>query len=212
MVDSSKFLIRTIQEENFPIQSYISASAIGYYGDGGNQLLHEDGEVVTKEFLSDVCVAWEQAASEAQELVDNLSIIRIGTVLSPERGALEKMSQTIPYGVANYLGSGRQWMSWIHLDDICKIFLFALEHELSGIYNGVAPEVLTNKEFTNQLRKAVNPKSALLPAPALGIKMVFGEMARVVLNSSKVSSRKIENAGFKFTYPTLEMALSNLCK
>lgn len=209
-VDSTQLLIRTIQDENLPIQSYISASAIGYYGDGGDRLLEEHDEVVTKEFLSEVCVKWEEAAWKAESLVNHLGIIRIGTVLSPAGGALSKMATTIPYGVANYLGSGKQLMSWVHLEDISGIFLYAIKQKLSGVYNGVAPEVLTNKDFTNQLRKAINPRSLLLPAPAFGIQLAFGEMSRVVLNSSNISSKKIESSGFEFKYPTLQKALGQL--
>jgi len=177
-VDTTELLISTIKEHNIPIQSYVSASAIGLYGDGGDQLLREEDGVVSKEFLSDICLAWEEAALQAQDLVQSLAVIRIGTVLSPTGGALEKMSKTIPLGVANYLGSGKQWMSWIHLDDICRIMLYAIDQT----------------------------------APAFGIKMIFGEMARVVLNSSKVSSEKIKATGFKFSHPTLASALAELYK
>ena len=209
-IQSSELLIKTIEERQLTIKSYVSASAIGFYGDGGEQYLTEGDSVVTKEFLSDVCVAWEQAALGAKGLVDHLSIIRIGTVLSPKGGALEKMAQTIPLGVANYLGHGRQLISWIHLHDVSEIIVHAIEKDLTGIYNAVAPEVLTNKDFTKQLKDAINSKALLLPAPAFGIKLVFGEMARVVLNSSNISSEKIRQTGFSFEYPSLEKALGQL--
>ncbi len=209
-VNTNALLIETIKERQLAVKSYVSASAIGYYGDGGTQYLSEGDGVVTKEFLSDVCVAWEEAALPAKGLVDHLSIIRIGTVLSPEGGALEKMAQTIPLGIANYLGNGQQLISWIHLHDVSQILVYAIQEQLQGIYNAVAPEVLTNKEFTNQLKNAINSKALLLPAPAFGIKLVFGEMARVVLNSSNISSKKIREAGFSFDYPTLQEALSQL--
>ncbi len=209
-VKTTALLAKTIKDKELSIKSYVSASAIGYYGDGGTEHLTEERGVVTKEFLSDVCVAWEKAALEVKDIVDHLSIIRIGTVLSPEGGALEKMTPTIPLGVANYLGNGRQLMSWIHLHDVSKMFVHMIQNKLKGIYNGVAPEVLTNRDFTQLLKNTINSKAVLLPAPSLGIKMVFGEMSRVVLNSSNISSKKISDTGFSFDYPTLQKALDQL--
>ena len=209
-MDSTQLLINTIRDQKLDIKSFISASAIGFYGDGGDVQLDEEDPIQTKEFLSDVCVAWEAAAAPAAKSVDHLCIVRIGTVLSPSGGALEKMTQTIPLGIASYLGSGKQYMSWIHLEDIARILVYSISNQLSGIYNAVAPEVLSNKEFTDKLRQAINPKALLLPAPALGIKVAFGEMSRVVLNSSNISAEKIENTGFKFSYPTLNLALQEL--
>jgi len=209
-VKSNELLINIIKERKLEVKSYVSASAIGYYGDGGSQYLSEQDGVITKEFLSDVCVAWEDAALPVKEFVDHLSFIRIGTVLTPKGGALEKMSKTIPLGVANYLGNGNQLMSWIHLHDVSNIFMFALRQQLEGVYNAVAPEVLTNRDFTSQLKNALNSKALLLPAPAIGIKLIFGEMSRVVLNSSNISSKKIREAGYSFKYPTLQEALGEL--
>lgn len=209
-IDTTQLLISEVQRRKMDLDSYISASAIGYYGDGGEKLLREEDGVQTDEFLSQVCVAWEEAAQKASSITDHVCILRIGTVLSPTGGALEKMDVTIPYGVANYLGSGKQMMSWIHLDDLCHMIQYSIEHQLTSIYNAVAPEVVSNKDFTSTLRDAINTKALILPAPAFGIKMMFGEMARVVLNSSNVSADKIKEAGFKFSYPTLDEALRAL--
>jgi len=209
-IDSTKLLISEASRRNMKVTAYISASAIGYYGDGGTQLLIEEDDVQTDEFLSQVCVAWEDVAHESSSITDKVSILRIGTVLSPSGGALEKMSVTIPYGIANYLGNGRQHMSWIHLDDLCYMIMFCIDEQLQGIYNAVAPEVVSNKSFTSALRDAINPKALLLSAPAIGIKLAFGEMSRVVLNSSNVDASKIINAGYKFLYPTVDQALTHL--
>jgi len=209
-VDSTRLIIDTLVDRSIRPMGYIAASAIGYYGDGGAQLLTEETPVVTQEFLSDVCVAWEDAAKQAAEVSNHLSILRIGTVLSPEGGALAKMDKTIPFGIANYIGSGEQYMSWIHLDDICGIIVHAIEHHIDGIYNAVAPEAISNKAFTDALRREINKKALLLPAPTMAIKLIFGEMARVVLNSSNVSADKIIETGYTFEYPTLATALAAL--
>ena len=209
-IDSTRLLIEAAGKKSRKLEAFISASAIGYYGDGGNRLLTEESGVITNEFLSEVCMAWEEEAAKASDVSEQVSIIRIGTVLSPEGGALEKMDVTIPYGVANYLGSGKQFMSWIHISDVCGIIMHLIKNQKSGIYNAVAPEVHTNKSFTEVLKNAINRFAVLLPAPALGIKLMFGEMARVVLNSSKVSAEKIIESGYEFIFPDLETALKDL--
>lgn len=209
-VESTRLLLSSIKQHKIPLESYISASAIGYYGDGGTQLLTEESGVITKEFLSDVCVQWEEEAQAAQPLCQSLSIVRIGTVLSKTGGALEKMDKSIPFGIASYLGSGNQLMSWIHIDDLCHMIAYLIDKRLSGIYNGVAPEVLSNKDFTKTLRDVINPNALLVGTPSIALKLALGEMSRVVLNNSNVSAHKIINKGFSFKYPTLKNALENL--
>ncbi len=126
-INSSALLISKAKERGLNIKGYISASAIGYYGDGGTKELTEDTPMVTKEFLSDVCIAWEEAGLKAKSISPSVTILRIATVLSPIGGALEKMDVTIPYGVANYLGNGKQLMSWIHVDDLCRMIKYAID-------------------------------------------------------------------------------------
>lgn len=209
-IKSTQLLISAAEKNSKKLQAYISASAIGYYGDGGDKLLKEDTGVVTEEFLSDVCVLWEEEAKKAQAICPQVSIVRIGTVLSSEGGALEKMDATIPFGVANYLGSGNQYMSWIHIDDLCGIIIHLIKEQLAGTFNAVAPTTYRNKEFTRILKNTINKHAVLLPAPAFGIKMIFGEMARVVLNSSKVSAEKLISSGYQFVFPELEKALHDI--
>ena len=208
--ESTRLLISAFAARGVSVDHFVSASAIGYYGNGKDQWLYEDTPVVTKEFLSDDCVLWEEASSLADQIAKHISILRIGTVLSRNGGALAKMDMTIPYGVANYFGSGEQYMSWIHEIDLANMFLYMIKQDLSGIYNAVAPEVLTNKDFTEALRDAVNPKAFLLPAPAIGLKIALGEMSRVILNSSRVRAEKIIGRQFNFGYPTAKSALKDL--
>jgi len=207
---SNELLIETLSERSIHLERFIGASAIGYYGDADDKILSEEDDVVTDEFLSQVCVAWEAAMQPATQISDKLCIIRIGTVLSPSGGALEKMDQTIPMGIASYIGNGQQIMSWIHIEDISRMIIYCMDHGLNGIYNGVSPNALSNYDFTKTLRDVINPKALLVPAPSMAIRLVFGEMSRVVLNSNHVSAQKILNAGFKFSYPALKAALSEI--
>lgn len=208
---STALLVNHFRKATHPLLSFISASAIGYYGDGGNMRLKEDTPMANREFLSNVCEAWEQEAEKARNIPCRLVILRIATVLSRAGGALDKMDATIPFGVANYLGNGRQFFSWIHIDDLCQMMITAIQNkDMNGVYNACAPEELTNKQFTEELRDAINKKALLLPAPALGIKVAFGEMSRVVLNSSRVVADKILDTGFQFEFRNAEKALVNL--
>lgn len=208
--DSTGLLKSKFEIENKKLKGIVNASAIGYYGDSTDQILTEESDPNTDEFLVQVCKEWERAASELVSITDHLAIIRIGTVLTKNGGALPKMADPIKFGVANYLGSGKQWMSWIHIDDISKAILFLLENEMSGIFNGSSPNPVQNKVFTKILRKHVNRFSILLPAPEKIVRIAFGELANLVFNSNRVSSKKIENAGFQFEYPDLHSALTNI--
>ncbi len=209
-IQSTHFLIQTFEQAKVKLETFISASAIGYYGDGGDKWLGEETPPVTKEFLSDVCIHWENAAHHATSVARHLSILRIGTVLSREGGALSKMDMTIPIGIANYFGNGQQYMSWIHADDLAKMMIFIANHRLSGIYNAVAPDVLTNKSFTQKLVSVMNPKAFTLAAPSFALRLALGEMSRVILNSSRVRSEKIQSVGFNFDYPLAGSALEAL--
>lgn len=211
-VKSAKLLLDTFKKGN-KLKAVVNASAIGYYGDSGENLVDENSPVQTQEFLSEVCQIWEKAAETLNEICDRLVIVRIGTVLSDEGGALDKIVPPIKLGMANYLGNGKQWMSWIHIDDISRMILFFLENEKTkGIYNGVSPYPERNIDFTKKLKKVVNRFAIVLPAPSLGVKAIFGEMARLVLNSNKVSSQKIQDAGFQYEFAELKDAVRDLFK
>ncbi len=209
--ESTAFLIHNLARRGIKLRSFVSASAVGYYGDTGHDIAAEDDLPHNKEFLSEVCQAWEEAAQHATELTANFSILRISTVLTKEAGALDKMAKTIPFGMANYLGSGKQYLPWIHMKDISGFIHHCMTTSMEHtIYNTSAPEEWTNYEFTDQLRQAINKKALLMPAPAFSIKMLFGEMSRVVLNSTRVSTDRIENSGYKFYFPDLTSALRDI--
>jgi len=188
----------------------VSASAVGYYGSRGDELLDESS-AAGGDFLSEVCVAWEREAQTAGALGMRVAIIRIGMVLDASGGALARMLLPFRMGVGGRLGSGRQWMSWIHLADLAEQFRFAVENPVAGVWNGVAPAPVTNLEFTRELAHALQ-RPAFLPVPAFGLKILFGEMAEVLLESQRVAPRAAQAAGFRFQFPQLSAALGDLLR
>ena len=207
----SNTLIATfLQKEKHTIKAYISASAIGFYADRGAALMTET-DVAGRGFLAESTVAWENAIDEVRKTGVRTVALRIGIVLSTEGGALPQM--LIPFHLRSgvYFGSGEQYLSWIHIDDLCNMFQYALEHEkMSGIFNAVAPNPVTNFAFTKAISEAKGGGYLLLPAPAFTMRIAMGEMADTVLGSTKVSSQKIENQGFKFKYTQAVDALKSL--
>jgi uncharacterized protein (TIGR01777 family) len=188
----------------------IAASAIGYYGDRGDEQLDEAAGPGS-DFLAEVCEAWEHEAVAAEELNVRVAVIRIGVVLGKDGGALQKMLLPFRLGLGGRLGSGRQWMSWIHVDDLVGLFAYALEHaEVHGVLNGVAPAPVTNAEFTAALGRALC-RPAVLPVPALGLRLALGEMSAILLASQRGLPRAAQRFGFEFRHPKIESALADLC-
>ncbi|MCI0338529.1 MAG: TIGR01777 family oxidoreductase [Acidobacteria bacterium] len=187
----------------------VSASAVGFYGDRGDEQIDErsaNGEG----FLCEVSEQWEREALRAREFGLRVSLVRTGVVLSPNGGALEKMLLPFKLGIGGRLGSGRQWFPWIHIDDIVGIFRHALlTPELSGPINGVAPGIVNNKEFTEVLANVLN-RPVFFPVPELALKILMGEMAEVVLSSQRVVPRVALESGYEFTYQMLRPALKDL--
>jgi len=191
-------------------QAFLSGAAIGYYGERGNELLSENAPP-GRGFLAESCVAWEEAIAAVAAAGIRTVAFRIGIVLSTKGGALEKMILPARMGAGAYFGDGAQWYSWIHLDDVCNLFIHAIQQAtLAGTYNAVAPNPATNKELAAALMRALDRPQILLPAPAFALKLAMGEMADVVLNSTRVSSAKVEASGFRFSHPNLEAALLDL--
>jgi uncharacterized protein len=188
---------------------FLSSSAVGIYGDRGDEQLDEHSKLGSG-FLEDVCRDWEAEAARAREFGIRVVEIRTGVVLAKDGGALAKMLPPFKAGVAGPLGSGQQWFPWIHLDDIVGLYLFALNTPtLNEPINGTAPEVVTNAEFTKQLGGALH-RPAIIPVPAFALKLLFGEMAAVLLGSLRVLPKAALNAGYKFKYATLVPALQDL--
>jgi uncharacterized protein (TIGR01777 family) len=189
----------------------VSSSAIGYYGDRGEQRLTESSKP-GKGFLPEVAVEWERAAELAEALGLRVVRLRTGIVLGAEGGALSQMLTPFRLGFGGRLGSGKQWWSWIHLDDLVGLIHFALANpNASGPLNGTAPEPVTNAEFTRTLGRALH-RPTFLPAPAFALRLALGEFGNTLLESQRVYPKAAETAGYRFLYPTLEQALDDLLK
>jgi uncharacterized protein (TIGR01777 family) len=191
-------------------RALVSASAIGYYGDRGEETLTEQS-AAGEGFLPDVCREWESATEAAHAAGIRTVLLRFGLILSAEGGALAKMLLPFKLGVGGKVGDGKQFYSWITLTDVIDIIHFALANEnLSGAINVVAPEPVTNVEFTRSLGRALN-RPTFFPVPAFGARLAFGEMAdALLLASERVVPERLTSAGYEFKYPTLDGALRHV--
>lgn len=190
--------------------TFICASAVGYYGNRGNEILTEQS-AKGEGFLSDVCADWEEAANGAMANGIRTVNLRMGMVLSSKGGALKQMLPIFKCCLGGKMGSGAQWMSWIALDDLTRMVEFILHQDtLAGPVNAVAPSPVTNTEFTETLGKVLH-RPAFMSVPALAVKLVFGELGNeLLLASQRVRPQKLEQAGYTFTCPTLGVALGHL--
>ena len=208
-VNSTLLIQSAMKKANRKFKAVVSASAIGYYGDQGDTILDERNNP-GDEFLSTCCLLWENASEQLQEVTDYNRIVRVGLVLSTRGGALPKLLMTKTVRLFNYFGNGKQYYSWIHIDDISRMFIHLLtERSDHSVYNGVAPRPLTNKKFTEEVRDAFG-SGIVLPAPALGLKIALGEMSKVVLNSNRVLPKNFTEVGFRFEFPDLTNAIKDL--
>jgi uncharacterized protein (TIGR01777 family) len=208
-VSGTRNLVAGMRRATKPPRILLSASAVGFYGDRGAEVLTEASPRGTG-FLSEVCEEWEAAARQAQTLGARVVTLRTGVALSREGGALKTMLPAFQFGVGGKLGNGRHWFPWIHLADIVGLFRHALLNEaLSGPVNGTAPNPVTNEEFTKELA-AVLHRPALFPVPKLALELLFGEMAGVMLASLRVLPEAALNAGYQFQFPALRPALEDL--
>ena len=202
---STGLLKQAIEQSKKKLEAFISASAVGYYGfNTGDTLMDENGNAGS-DFLAQVVIAWENEVEKLADLGIRTVLLRIGIVLDNKGGALVEMLKP---PVAAPLGSGQQWMSWIQIDDLARMFLFAIENqEMYGTYNAVGPNPATNAELTKAAARKVNKTYLNIGVPEFALKLILGEMAQMVLGGNKVSSKKIQKAGYSFRYPSLDEAL-----
>jgi len=192
------------------VKNFISASAVGGYPSSFSKVYDESYPEYAKGFLGQVVEEWEQAAQEFQKIDIATCRVRTGIILDKESGALPKIMQPVKYGAGAPLGSGEQWQSWIHIEDMAGIYFYILKNKLTGIYNGVAPHPVTNKTLT-QVVAATLGKPLIIPTvPKFALKLMLGDMAAIVLESQKVSALKIKTEGYQFKYDTLEKAIAHL--
>ena len=210
-VESARLLHKVIKDNRMPLKAFISASAVGYYGSvTSDKIFNEDDEPAT-DFLGTTCRQWEEAA----DLFINEGIrtvkIRTAVVLEKSDSALSKLMKPANFGFLIQSGNGRQYMPWIHINDLCNIFLKAIEDSgMNGSYNAVSPQNVTHKDFMKTLALLINKPVLPIPVPAFILKAVLGEMSDVVLQGSRVSSDKIKNTGYSFKFNNLQNALKNI--
>jgi hypothetical protein len=209
-VEGTRHLVEALAKLERRPETLVCASAIGYYGSRGDEVLAESA-APGNDYLAEVCVAWEKEAQAAEALGMRVVRVRIGVVLDARGGALQRMLPPFRMGAGGKLGSGKHWMSWIHLDDLAGLFQFALAKPLSGAFNGVAPNPVTNADFTRALAAAVH-RPAILPMPAFALRLLFGEMSEILLASQRVAPKAAESAGFRFRFPELAGALADVLK
>jgi len=209
-VTGTRNLVAALKKMPQPPEVLVCASAIGYYGSRGDEVLGETAAPGTG-FLPEVCVAWENEARAAEALGMRVVSVRIGVVLDARGGALQRMLPPFRMGVGGKLASGRQWMSWVHVQDLVSLFQLALDKPLRGAINGVAPNPVTNADFTRALAAAVH-RPALFPMPKFALGVLFGEMSEVLLASQRVDPQAAQAAGFAFRFPQLEPALADALK
>jgi uncharacterized protein (TIGR01777 family) len=208
-VITTRNLIDTLCSIEHKPEVLISSSAVGFYGDRGNEQLDETS-VAGRGFMTEVCLEWEREAERATECGIRVVEVRTGVVLSRDGGALKKMLGPFKLGIGGPLGSGKQWFPWIHVNDIVGIFQHALvTSALRGPVNGVAPEPATNKEFTQELARALH-RPAFLPVPEAAMRVLVGEMAEVLFGSQQVLPKAALDSGYRFQYPGLAGALADL--
>ena len=210
-LQSTRLLFKELKKGNHRVKTFVSASAVGFYGSGDNQTYFTEDDSQGKGFLADVVGKWERAIDDIATLGIRVVKLRAGVVLSERRGALKEMLLPVKLYVGSPLGTGEQMLSWIHIDDLCRIFIKAVEDEtMNGVYNAVAPNPVSNRELTYLMAKILKRPIVLPRVPAFAIKLLFGEMAEVVLEGSKISSKKILAAGFNFKFENAGDALVDL--
>ncbi|MFS4481624.1 TIGR01777 family oxidoreductase [Hyunsoonleella sp. 2307UL5-6] len=209
-VESTQLLIKTLEKTSHTIKQIVSASAIGIYPDSLTNYYDQTHKAVSDSFLGKVVDAWELAVDGFSKLNIKISKVRIGLVLSNKGGALKEIVKPIKFGAGAAFGNGKQWQSWIHINDLARVFLFVLENGFEGVYNGVAPNPVTNTELTKSAAKVLRKPLILPNIPKFAMKLALGEMHIILFESQRVSSKYITDKGFNFEYNYLESALTNL--
>jgi len=212
---SSALLVKALKEIPNKVQAVISASGIGWYGPDPaipNPRPFVETDPVDEDFLGETCRLWEESIRPVEALGKRLVILRTGLVLSNEGGALTEFKKPVKLGVAAILGSGRQVMSWIHIEDQCRLFLHAIEDaSWSGVYNAVAPQPVNNRALTLELARRMKGRYFVpVYIPSLFLKIAVGGLSIEVLKSATVSDEKVHKGGFQFLYPSIQSALDNL--
>jgi len=208
---SSELICEILKTQPNQVKVVVSATAVGYYGLSTSDEWYDETCEPGNDFLASVCKAWEASTDPIQALGIRLVKIRVGVVLSNNGGALIQMAQPVKWGFGAALGSGKQWVSWIHITDLCQIFLKAIENEtMTGIYNAVAPNPVTNKELNQTIAQALQRPLWLPPVPEFALRILLGEMSQIVLTGARVDCSKVKSAGMTFDFTDANLAVKNL--
>jgi len=208
-IGSIQLLLETLQQTAHQVSTFISASAVGFYGDREDEILNEESAPGTG-FLADCCVQWENAAESAAKLGMRVVKFRTGFIIAKDEGGLPAMTQPIKLFAGAPLGSGKQWVPWIHMRDMVDMYIYALENPISGTFNACAPNPVTNKTLTKALGKFLHRPIWPIKVPAKAIELIMGEMSVIALMSTNTSVQKILDAGYRFQYTQLSDALSDI--
>jgi len=211
-VDSNHILVQAILNKEIQPKVFLSASAIGIYGDRGDEKLTTNSKLGDpQKFMVECCTLWEQSIDSLKGKIDRIVKLRIGLVLSNKGGALPKIMMPMNFGIAPYFGNGKQYYAWIHIDDLVSQIIHLISTEtLSGVFNGVSTEPLTLKEFTRRTKAAKGKIGLMFPIPAFALKLFMGEMSNVLLNSSRVYPDRLLANGFQFRYTKLVDAIKDI--
>lgn len=211
-VDLTRTLVDWMGQQPTPPRVLVSGSAVGWYGDRADTELDESSPPGGQDFGSRLCMAWEEEAERAAALGTRVVVLRTAPVLAPQGGMLARLLPAFRLGLGGRLGNGQQWMPWIHLDDLVRLFDHVLQHpECSGPFNACTPEPLRNRDFTQALAQSVH-RPALLPVPAWLLRATLGEMSTLLLGGQHLRARRAQQAGFNWHYPTLPQALTQLAQ
>lgn len=211
-VNSAKLIFDFLKKNNHSVKAFISASAVGFYGDCADKIITEE-QNAGEGFLAEVCNQWEQSAKQFSKLGIREVRCRIGIVFAKNGGALPELTKTIPLGVASYFAKSNLYYPWIHIDDVCGIMIHTLENEnMSGAYNATAPLPLLMKDLMKEILEAKKSKAVLVPAPPFAIKLALGEMSEMLLGSQRCSAEKIVKNGHKFRFEKIGDALKEIYK
>jgi len=209
---STRLLYKTLQKNLHQVKQIVSASAIGIYPNDLNYIYHETDNKVDNSFLGNVVQQWEEEVNQFEKLHINVAKIRIGIVLAKNGGALQEMVKPIKMGVGAAFGSGLQYQSWIHIQDLVAIFQFVIQNQLSGVFNGVAPYPVTNSELTKAIAKTLGKPLFLPNIPQFVMKIVLGGMHQILFSSQHVSCRKLLDLKYQFKFASLDKTLNDLIK
>ena len=208
--ETTALLVNALKGMQHQVKQIVSASAIGIYPDSLTNYYDQSHDEKSTSFLGEVVSIWENAVDAFSELDITVSKVRIGLVLSNQGGALKEIVKPIKFGVGSAFGDGKQWQSWIHIQDLANLFLYVLENHIAGVYNGVAPNPVSNTELTKTAARVLKKPLFMPNIPKFFMKLVLGEMHILLFESQRVSSKKITDQGFYFQFHQLESALKDL--